>query len=282
MVKHLFALVLALLTGPAFSAGATLTYGGMTLRAWDYSGWAVCSFTFNGFKFIDGYDHGRCLQSAVSFDNMGEAFNPTEAGSVVDGLLPNPSTSNLLAFVEGGSKLATEVEMAYWRGGRSRHVLRKWLTAGVLGRNIIEHSIAFEIPIDGKLKRHSVGQFEILTGYMPAVFSRFRTFDPVAGVATDVSDGPGEQSLPLIFCTPDDLRCMGVFSPKELAGGGYGRWRFIGDQCMTASGATGCVKWNMVSRIDNPRGTYRFQVLTTVGTLAEVKSNLTLLRQTYP
>jgi hypothetical protein len=278
MTKQISALVLALLTGPAFSAGATLTYEGMTLKAWDYSGWAVCSLTHNGFEYIDGFDHGRCLQSAVSFDNLGEGFNPTEAGNYADGLLPNPSTSLLFAFVEGGDRMATEVEMAFWQGGRSRHVLRKWLYAGLLGKNIVEHRIAFEIP-EGEI--HSTGQFEVLTGYMPAAFSRFRTFDPATGIETALSDGPGEQALPVIFCTPDDARCMGVYSPLPLVGGGYGRWRFIGNQCMTKAGATGCVKWNMVVRYPNPRGTYRFHVLSTVGTLAEVKSNMMQMRKAF-
>src|SRR5438067_15892 len=77
----------------------------------------------------------------------GEAFNPTEGGSVVDGALPRPSTSLLFSVQAADNKLATEVEMAFWQGGRSRHVLRKWLFTGFGGRNITEHRIAFEIPV---------------------------------------------------------------------------------------------------------------------------------------
>jgi len=158
------------------------------------------------------------------------------------------------------------VQMAFWAGGRSNHVLRKWLYTGFGGRNITEHRIAFEIPPS---EWHGMGQFEILTGYMPGRFARFYTFNPDTGVLGNLSDGPGEQPLPVIFCA-DDTRCMGAFSPLPLAGGGYGRWRF----------AEGVVKWNMVTRVPNPWGTYRFRVFTAVGTLAEVSESLTWLRRT--
>lgn len=280
-MKRLALLLLALVAAPAALA-ASITFGTSAIRATvhDYTGWGVCSLTFNGYEFIDGYDHGRCLQSAVSFDGLGEAFNPTEVGGFADGNLPNMSTTLLFAVINGGNTMASEVEMAFWQGARrSAHVLRKWLNVGLLGRNIIEHRIAFEIPVD---EVHSVGQFEVLTGYMPAEFSGFRVFNPINGAEAPLSDGPGEQSLPIIFCTADDTRCMGAFSPLPLVGGGYGRWRFVGDKCVTKAGPTGCVKWNMVVRYPNPRGTLRFHVLTTVGTLAEVKANMVLLRKTFP
>ena len=278
-MKKLAALLLALAATVATAAGFTFGTSSIRLTVQDYSGWGICSMTYNGYEYIDGYDHGRCLQSAVSFDNQGEAFNPTEVGSYADGRLPNPSTTLLFAQINGGTSMATEVEMAFWQGSqRSSHVLRKWVTAGLLGRNIVEHRIAFEIPIN---ETHSMGQFEVLTGYMPAAFSRFRTFDPATGIEAALTDGPGEQAKPIIFCTTDDARCMGVYSPKALTGGGYGRWRYATYSCMTKAGATGCVKWNMVVRYPNPKGTYRFHVLTTVGTLSEVKSNMVAMRQAF-
>jgi hypothetical protein len=166
-----------------------------------------------------------------------------------------------------GNQLATEVQAAYWQGGRSNHVIRKYVTVGFGSRNIVEHRIAFEIPA---AEWHSAGQFEILTGYMPPTFGTFYTFDPQAGVLAPLSDGPGEQLLPVIFCA-DSSHCMGAFSPLPLVGGGYGRWRF-----------PDCVKWNMVARIAYPVGVFRFRVFTAAGTLAEVQDDLTWLYRTQP
>ena len=50
---------------------------------------AIHSLTWNGYEFIDSADHGRQLQSASNFDAglplTAETFNPTEAGSRMDG-----------------------------------------------------------------------------------------------------------------------------------------------------------------------------------------------------
>jgi hypothetical protein len=278
MLKHTFALILALAASVAAAENERIGANGMRLTMYESAGLAICSLTYQGTEMIDGYDHGRCLQSAVSFDGRGEGFNPTEAGSYEDGLLPNKSTSVLVAKVTDRRHAATEVEMAFWQGGRSGHIHRKWVTAGWGGKSIVEHKIAFEIPAG---ETHALGQFEILTGYMPPAFSKFLVWNAGTGTTAPLTDGPGEQSLPVIFCTPYETLCMGAYSPQVLTGGGYGRWRFNGANCMTKAGATGCVKWNMVSRANSPRGTYRFTVYTTVGTLTEVKENLTLIRETF-
>jgi hypothetical protein len=253
---------------PAHALEASATNGRMTATAYHYTGWAICSLTLDGYQYVDAADHGRCLQSAVSFDWQGEAFNPTEAGSVKDGPTYLPSTTLLYAFQAAGDKMATEVQMAYWQGGLSGHVLRKFLWVGYGGRNIIEHRIAFEPPYS---EVHSMGQYEVLTGYMPRGFSHLRSYDPTTKTLAELSDGPGEQALPVVMCTPDDQHCAGVYSPLPLVGGGYGRWRFVD-----------CVKWNMVVRYANPKGVYRFRVFSAYGTLAEVRESMDWLYSTQP
>jgi len=46
---------------------------------------AIDYVAWNGKQFISDYDHGRELQIAVTVDDFGERYNPTEAGSVTDG-----------------------------------------------------------------------------------------------------------------------------------------------------------------------------------------------------
>jgi hypothetical protein len=178
----------------------------------------------------------------------------------------NASTSQLLELIDGKESLASEARMAFWQGGLSGHILRKWVRVGFGGRSIIEHSIAFE-PAANEV--HALGQYEILTGYLPRGFSHFRSYDPASRTLAEISDGPGEQALPVIFCTPDDRACIGAFSPAPLVGGGYGRWRF-----------PDCVKWNMVARFTNPKGTYRFRVFSVYGDLEEVRASIDWLYAT--
>jgi hypothetical protein len=267
-IKTLLA-ALALFASSAFALDVPITSGPLTMTAFDYTAGAFCSLTYNGVQYIDAKDHGRCLQSASSFDWLGEAFNPTEAGASMftDGFLPQASSSKILNGVFGSIRLATETQMAYWNpvAGKalSNHILRKYVEVGYAGMpNLVDYRVQFEIPAG---ESHSIGQFEILTGYMPTSFSEFYALN--GDTLQPLSDGPGEQGLPIIFATSDGSNAIGVYSTAPLTGGGYGRFRF-----------TDCVKWNLVTRIANPRGTYRFRMILVVGTVAQVVDGLKLAK----
>lgn len=279
-MKHLIAILTCsatlLATGMASGQQGAITSdtrdGPLTLSTFDYTAGAFCSLTWKGVQFIDARDHGRCLQSASSFDHLGENYNPTEAGASMftDGLLPAPSSSQLMNYVIDKATLAAEVRMAFWNpvNGRklSDHVHRKWVQAGLTGRpNVIAYALDFEIPPN---EVFNVGQFEVLTGYMPVRFSKFYTLDPSTGAMNDLSDGPGEQNLPIIFATADGKHALGVWSPSGLT---YGRWRF-----------SDCVKWNAVKRVTNPRGTQRFRVFNVIGNVLEVRAGVQALAKSAP
>jgi hypothetical protein len=258
-MRRLVILSLMLSMGTAaWGEGVTVTDGRVAITAYSYTAGAVCSLRWNGREFIDALDHGRCLQSASSFDGLGEAHNPTEAGNYPDGYLPRPSTSRLMNWAAGNGRLATAIDMAYWQGGVSGHVHRKYV--GFSG-NLIDWRVEFELPRNAN---YGIGQFEVLTGYMPSNFRNFYVLKE--GTLQTVSDGPGEQQYPLVFCTADHLACMGVWS-LDTQGGGFGRWRFVD-----------CVKWNVVTRVSYPKGTYRFRVWLAVGTAKEVVQALEQLR----
>lgn len=101
---------------------------------------AVCSIVYDGHEFVNDYDHGRQLQIAWSYNDLGEAYNPTEAGSGDDFTKPT-STSKLLSVRVEGATLVTESHPAYWqRVGQGRNIqettqdtLRKKITLGYGG-----------------------------------------------------------------------------------------------------------------------------------------------------
>lgn len=249
---------------------------------------AIHSLTWGGVEFIDCTDHGRELQSACSA-NLGrpgpfwaEAWNPTEAGSRRDGAGPT-STSRLLTYSTTGGTLRTAVQMAYWlnpgelssghpalnANALSDHVLRKQVRiGGPGGSNVLDYAVEFVVPAG---EPHTFIQFEALTGYQPDSFSTFWTFDPATGQLGPLSDGPGEQSKPVILATADGTHAMGIFArPTPGARGpGYGRWRFESERV---------TKWNAVFRVAHtngvPAGTYRFQLHVPVGSLEEVRAAL--------
>jgi hypothetical protein len=260
---------------------------------------AVHSLTWNGREFIDSHDHGRQLQSAASFDCAqttpfwAERYNPTEAGSRADGT-GDTSSSRLLelatteAGAHGGPELRTRSQLAFWLApgeesyGRpalnrtilSNHRLAKHIRLGHPGLpHIIDYDVTFTVP-EGE--RHTLAQFEALTGYMPPEFSRFWTFRADTGRLEPLDDGPGEQPHPVVFSTPDAAHAMGIFAarrvPPGASGPNYGRFRFQ---------AENVVKWNCVFRARHAEkvapGDYTFLLWVVVGTLEDVRQSLAVL-----
>ena len=252
---------------------------------------AIHSLTWKDREFINSADHGRQLQSASNFDVGSkftpETFNPTEAGSRFDGAGPT-STSRLLHLIAEGNQLQTTSRMAFWlRPGEksagnpaknsaalSNHTLTKRVAIGYENLpNVIQYDVTFGIPLN---ESHQFAQFEALTGYMPPEFSRFLTCDPATGKTAALSDGPGEQPLPVILATQDGSYAMGIYVPEQgtPTAPSYGRWNFKPQRV---------VKWNCVFRYrDAVRvtpGDYSFRCFVIVGSEQTVASSLQALHK---
>jgi hypothetical protein len=248
---------------------------------------AVHSIRWKGQEFIDSADHGRQLQSALSLDAMNdqpfwaECFNPTEAGSRLDGA-GERSTSRLLGLKASERELMTSTQMAFWLapGERSdgRLALNRESLSGFLlhkrirwnayeNDHILEFSNTFEFPEN---ESHRFAQFEVVTGYMPAEFDTFWGFDAQSQSLQRLDDGPGEQPLPVVLATADSRFAMGavlVAGPDSMSGRpGYGRFRFREE---------GVVKWNIAQRYRESSAMterrFSFRSLIAIGSLEEVR-----------
>lgn len=256
---------------------------------------AIHSVTWHGQEFIDSHDHGRQLQSASNFDAgsrfSGETFNPTEAGSRRDGAGAR-STSQLLQLIATKNSLQTTSQMAFWlapgetSGGQpaknttllSNHLLTKRVTIGYREMpHVIQYDVTFSVPIG---EAHTYAQFEAVTGYLPAEFSRFWKYNATTNSLEPLSDGPGEQAWPVVLATESGSHAMGIFSPDQPSAGyenaGYGRWRFV-PQAVT--------KWNCVFRLRDSHGIaageYSFRNFVMVGDLQRVVESLDKLHAEY-
>ncbi len=275
----------------------------LTLRTSSAFAGAIVSLLWRGQEFINQDDHGRELQSAVSFNGLGECFNPTEAGSGRDGN-QNQTTSRLLSLQAGLHDLKTSTKMAFWTspgdlypngcGGNpslttaqnttavSGVILDKHVTIGFKEvENAIEYFVTYHVPdpLDPSLALpHGPAVFEALTGYMPKTFQKFMTFDPAHQILSDLSHEAGEQGLPIIFATDDQKYAMGIYSPdlpqQQFAQVGYGRFDF--------SQIGNTTKWNAVFRTKKtPAGTYSFRMYVLVGTVDDVKTGITKIARSF-
>ncbi|PHR99389.1 MAG: hypothetical protein COA78_25025 [Blastopirellula sp.] len=257
---------------------------------------AIDSLTWNGKQFIDSHDHGRQLQSASNFDVgskfVAETFNPTEAGSRFDAI-GAATTSKLLELKAKDNVLVTKSQMAFWlKPGEksnntlakntttlSNHLLTKRVEIGVLGsENLISYDVTFTVPAGEK---HHYAQFEMVTGYMPAEFSSFYTYDAKTQQFQKLSIGPGEQRKPVVLSTENGSHAMGIYSPDlpapNFEHAGYGRFSFKYAKV---------VKWNSVYRIRDHQsgiepGEYTFRNYVTVGSLEDVRKAMILLHQHF-
>jgi hypothetical protein len=226
----------------------------LSIYACEHNAGAISAMFWKNQNFVDNYDKGRQLQSALFFGQSGIAHNPTEAGisreydghNIVDGKLApqNPSSSKLLSYKLTSNTLETETEMANWipRAGVNKTgctevfqqnetppspnwrnecivlsgvIFKKKVTIGWLGiENVIEYNVSYEIPAGFGYEESAT--FEILTGYMPPVFNKFATFDIDRDEVKEI-DGhntTGENPLPLILATQDLAHSIGIINPQ--------------------------------------------------------------------
>jgi hypothetical protein len=249
---------------------------------------SVTSLIFRGKQFVDTRDHGRELQSASSFDGLGECFNPTEAGSVADGG-KQTTTSKLLAAKAGPNWVATETDMAFWlppgydykhQCGTSptathavnntptgSHILDKRIELGDAGEaNVISDHVTYTVP-----EAHGSGTFEAATLYTPIDFSKRYVLDLATG-EVEPTAVIGEQEWPVILATADGKYAVGIFSSLLPQAGhpghGYGTFSFPNTN-----------KINCVFRESPIAAGQKFNYLCNfvVGSLSEVKSTIVKL-----
>jgi hypothetical protein len=204
---------------------------------------SVSSIVFRGKQYVDTQDHGRELQSASSFDGLGECFNPTEAGSFADANKQTTS-SYLLDAKAGANWLTTKTDMAFWlppafayknqcgmnpavrhainkdiRGG---HILMKRIELGDAGEpNVVSDHLTYIVP-----EPHSSATFEAATIYTPVEFSRRLVLNFSTG-NVEPTTVVGEQGYPVILATSDGKHAVGIFSSAlPQTGLGYGTFGF--------------------------------------------------------
>ena len=252
--------------GPAFEASP------IQICAYVRFAGAIGSLKWKGIEFIDHHDHGRELQTAVSYDSLGEGENPTEAGARSDGGAPI-SSSLLLGMKALGPTLATTSRMAFWKpfhGAKlSKTLLSKKVSIGWHEfPNVVQYDVSLRVA-----ETHTRVAFEALTAYLPASFDQFYTYR--AGHLTPLSSPPGELAMahqlkPIIVADRRHWVAMGIVSLEPAL---YGNGVFTNYHV---------TKWNVFfdEKPASPPATYSHEILLAIGTLSDVERAMDAMTST--
>jgi hypothetical protein len=270
----LFACLLPVLqaAGAEYSIRKPVFDSTLAIHATDGTAGAIDSIKFRGREFVNSHDRGRAWQSSVSYDGLGECLSAAESGPSRSGSLLDARTRE--------TTLETTSRMAFWlapnepyKGACGTHkdvhaaqntsllsddTLLKQVTIGSGNlANVIDYLVTMNVG-----EPHESAAFEPVTGHMPPEFSTLFTFDPATARIAPLSDGPGEQPLPLIIATKDRRFAVGLYSSDTQIA--FGRVRL-----------PDAVKWDCASRrMPVQAGPYLFHCYIAIGTVEEVRQAL--------
>jgi hypothetical protein len=256
---------------------------------------AIDSLTWNGREFLNSYDHGRQLQTAVIIDNYGECYNPTQAGSSNDGLA-STSTSVLEGVLSEPAHLAVQSLPAYWLNAGQAHPFPSGnCTRAINTTNVSDYRMNTDVRVGFGGVRHalqfitavqvpryaSAFQLEGPTGYLSGEFSSFYALNFATGGLVAQSPANTEQDEPVILSLPDGSAAMGIWSPDlpdASTASRYARFSFV-DPGNPVNSTT---KWSAVFRRYNlPAGTYQFRSYIFVGSLENVRVAMLQVRNLF-
>lgn len=302
-----FVAVVLLLVGTLVASAAPTTYSitgnfkglPIVVTTSTRNAGAVDALTYNGINFVNSFDHGRELQSALFLQGYGECYNPTEAGSNADGF-GDTTTSSLLSQTIGTNSLTNRTQMAWWLAPGvtdsscvfgpgpyttplSPLVLSKSIQIGIPAA---ANAIFFHLGVDtAKIIGTSSLEF---TGYMPTSYSVFYTFDQTTGLLSMAPTQPsstvvtsGEQTKPVVLSKTDNssalgIKCTGLPNPND-PNRGYGLYAFPVSLYPGSNtyGTAAAVKWSAYFRSTSQQQALNgFDCYVLVGSLEDVRVGL--------
>jgi hypothetical protein len=256
---------------------------------------AVCSLVYDGQEFVNDHDHGRQLQVAWFYNDLGEAYNPTEAGADKDGVGPR-STSQLVSVQADGHILQTVNHPAHWRHTSlpeehrkntalvSKDTLTKKLTLGFNGDPhvlVFDTTVAISPELTGPpmnsmrieaptlyshphLGRHQL--FDLASGELKEVPSRALNFDQMNEVIRHVT----RHDVAPILSSRDGRHAVAFFTPQR---GNF--WAYCTHDVPSKDPTNACGKMTAFFKHAVAAGqSHSYRTFIVVGDLATVQASL--------
>ena len=284
------------LAGP--TADCRITNSVLTVATSTRDAGAICSIVFAGKELVNDYDHGRQVQVAWTYNNLGESYNPTEAGARGDGL-GNVSSSTVVAASATEDTLATTSHPAHWwypgtngnpgnrradnTAVRTKDTLKKTITLGYAGD---PHVIVFDTEITVSAELTGPAPKEIRT-QVPACYTGFELtehalFNRTTGVyqksSAGVPQGSKDRQRVPIINSLDGRYAVGMYTAQAK--------HFL-DYTTRANPRPipGCACHKLTLHFEHPvqvGRTYAYRSFLVIGDLETVKASLKKLPGSQP
>ncbi|WP_437573561.1 hypothetical protein [Sorangium sp. So ce887] len=286
----------------AVTSMMSTTAGGVTIKSNKVAGGAIAHWTHDGTQYINNFDFGRMLQSAMFFDDGAGARNPTEAGDAYTYPALPASQRHGAPLISASSTSTSQstralpLEWDVWPVGGSDTSPVVWKNM-VLGKDIQLNynnmgAVARYTTVVTVPAAQHVDLLHIPVAFLRGEFGRFYTYDPTlaAGnrlIAMDSAVQAGgdgghyyQQSYggPIV-ANADGTRAMGMYAVSRAVGGsathfGMHDLRHLGGTGEFDPG-TSALQAAFVG--DLPAGTSRFDAWVITGTLADVQNKMQAL-----
>lgn len=296
------------LSGAGFCAGVdgdsviSDVVGVSTLKIFtcDKDAGAICRMTWKGTELVDDYDHGRQIQTAITYDGLGEGYNPTEAGSKFNGT-SNNSSSMLNTISVSGDSLSSETVLAFWlrpnqcttagQGAcatnttiRSKTEVEKEVTIGFGNMpHVVEMlvSVTVEPGSSANLINFDKATFKIMSGHFNGSLNNFYTYDKLTGLLHSESPAYNTNSAfqdPVVISNADGSIAIGYYTPDADSAQyqhNYNMSYFSGVSS-SISGQNNMTKLVDVYRLNDPipGTTYTFRTYMAISSLENITTSM--------
>lgn len=254
---------------------------------------AICRMTWKNKELVDDLDHGRQIQTAITYDGLGEGYNPTEAGSRFNGT-SNNSSSYLNSISVSGDSLSSETLAAFWlrpnectTAGvgacatnttiRSKTKIKKEITIGFGNMpHVVEMlvEVTVEPSSSSTLINFDKATFKIMSGHFRGSLNDFYTYDKSTGLLFSESPALNTNTSyqdPVVISNSDGSIAIGYYTPDSNVAQynhNYNMSYFPGAGS-GISGQSDMTKLVDVYRLNNPTAstTYSFRTYMTISSL---------------
>lgn len=212
----------------------------LTISTCDKDAGSICRMSWKGKQLVDDYDHGRQIQTAVTYDGLGEGYNPTEAGSKFNGTSSN-SSSFLNSISVTQDQLETESVLAFWlRPGecsvagqgacavnqtiRSKTIVDKTVKIGFENMpHVVEMlvSVTLEPESSNNLINFDRATFKIMSGHFSGKLNNFYIYNKDTKQLESVTPNYNTNTAynaPVVIANSDGSIAIAYYTPDQSSG----------------------------------------------------------------